>query len=222
MDVWFHRSRCLVPLSVTKKITVIPPDFDVPTDVSAAGYVLESTLQAEEPLPEASLPGLWNLLQVPGGGQITIPTNGTAVPRAFIGKPVVTAKAGLVTCEVNTPASFKFGVHVGLSRGVSCYLRSGEGKAVLVVRRFYPCPESRYGDVPCDDAKAEGFIHQVYVDDGALGGFGELEHHSPALLSDGEICDRCETWAFSGPESTLRDIAACSQASNCCATAEGD
>jgi hypothetical protein len=43
-------------------------------------------------------------------------------------------------------------------------------------------------------------MHQVYVDDGALGGFGEVEYHAPYLSRDNgyRVADTSETWAFAG------------------------
>ncbi|MCL5102602.1 MAG: hypothetical protein M1133_00615 [Armatimonadetes bacterium] len=211
MDVRFGRAGCTVPLTVTKHVRSVVPDIELPADVEAAGYVLESTMRTETPLPEGARPALWNLLQVPGGGSILLPVRGTVVPMALIGKPILRSEDGLVCCEVNTVDSFKFGIHVSVSRGISCYVRDDGENAALVVRMFSLQPDAHYSDIGWGDPDAKDYIHQVYVDNGGLGGFGELEHHSPALCSSGEpgcVTDRCQTWAFSGSENTLRDIAA--------------
>lgn len=59
--------------------------------------------------------------------------------------------------------------------------------------------------MPCDDPHAIGYMTQCYVDDGKLGGFGEIEYHAPALDASRKMMrmeDRSETWAF---ESYLPD-----------------
>lgn len=208
MNVYFSRTRCFVQLSVTKKITATLPDIDLSPEVSSAGYKVETRLHAECTLPNGALPGLWNLLQVKGGGRIIIPVSDKTSPRAFIGAPVFQSNEEQITCDVQTSDNFKFGVHVNTSRGVSAYLRPDKGRVDLIIRRFSPSPSSRYGDIPDDDPSVQGFIHQIYVDNGELGGFGEIEHHSPALFQGGDsfITDECQTWAFSGPENIIEDI----------------
>ena len=47
------------------------------------------------------------------------------------------------------------------------------------------------------------------MDDGALGGFGEMEYHTPALASQGPatLTDTSETWGFTGSAEHLTDLA---------------
>ena len=58
----------------------------------------------------------------------------------------------------------------------------------------------RYADVPCADPDDLGYVQQIYVDDGALGGFGEMEYHGPAAVASagGDAGDLSEVWAFCG------------------------
>ena len=54
-----------------------------------------------------------------------------------------------------------------------------------------------------------GYTTQVYVDDGALGGFGKLEYHSPALDAEqgrNAMEDVSHVWAFQGPLETIDKI----------------
>ena len=87
------------------------------------------------------------------------------------------------------------------------YLNPEPAPALLVVRTFDVREPSRYADAPCDDLQDTGYVQQVYVDDGALGGFGELEHHSGALEAEGDrvATDFSRTWAFAGPLSALNE-----------------
>ena len=75
--------------------------------------------------------------------------------------------------------------------------------------RFRISPADQYYDVPCDDLSARGYMTQVYVDDGALGGFGEMEYHSPALdrtAGRTAIDDVCETWTCAGDASEIESV----------------
>ena len=209
MELRFNRSGRVVPLHLVKCVTVVKPPVDVPEGVSAAGYTLEVTLTAKRPLPPEVRPGIWNLLQVPGGGTITIPVRGAAQTAAFIGKPIFRAEGGLVECEVNTDAGFKFGIHADNSLGAMHYLRGDGEHAVLISRLFEVKEAGTYADVPCNDPEAHGYIHQIYVDDGNFGGFGELEHHSPAIgEQNGEsaVRDRSQVWAFSGSAEAIAPL----------------
>lgn len=83
---------------------------------------------------------------------------------------------------------------------------------VLVVRTFPVTPAERCSDVPgtlpADDPRAAGYVQQLYVDDGALGGFGELEHHSEYLSPDNgyRVTDVCETFAYCGPADAVAAV----------------
>ena len=211
VELRFNRSGRVVPLHLVKCVTVVKPPVDVPESVSAAGYTLDVTLTAELPLPPEVRPGIWNLLQVPGSGTITIPVRGAAQTAAFIGSPVFRIEGATIECDVDNKASFKFGIHADSSLGAMHYLRGDGEQAVLVSRMFEVKEAGTYADVPCNDLEAHGYMQQIYVDDGNFGGFGELEHHSPAIgEQNGEdaVRDRSQVWAFSGPAeaiSTLRD-----------------
>jgi len=61
------------------------------------------------------------------------------------------------------------------------YARKVAGEYLVVYRKFFPQPWRLYSDVPMNDLKGPGDALQVYNDDGPLGGFGELEYHSPTI-----------------------------------------
>jgi hypothetical protein len=207
MKVFFHRTKVSASLSVTKKVSLLDPP-QLPEGVSFAGYALEVTLKPLSPLEGGIRPGLWNLIQVPGGGQIVVPIKQGAKPRPFFGPTPYSVEADRILCDVRTDTSFKFSVYARDSRGISAYLNTDGPTALLVVRTFNVSDSSRYTDVPCDNMRDTGHVQQVYVDDGGLGGFGELEHHSPALGSGSasQITDRSEAMAFAGPARTLKQV----------------
>jgi hypothetical protein len=154
-------------------------------------------------------PGLWNIIQVPGGGEIIVATKKGAKPKTFIGEPVLTVKEDAVKCKIKTHKSFKFSIKASFSRGVLINFHHVGKSASLIVRKFFSGDDEMYADFPNTDHSDSGYSAQVYVDDGLLGGFGELEYHSPALNIDrGEtdISDSSLTFGFSGPLKEIEEI----------------
>lgn len=206
MEVNFHRSLVSASLKVTKKISLLPAP-DLPQGVTFAGYKMDVTLSAVAPLEGGIRPGLWNLIQVPGGGTIIVPIKQNASPRPFFGPTPYKTENGRVVCQVHTDTSFKFSIYAKDSRGISACTINGGPSSLLVVRRFDVLNPTRYADVPCDNPKDTGHVQQVYVDDGALGGFGEMEHHSAAIGPNSDTTiDHSETLAFAGPSKTLSQL----------------
>ena len=209
MNVLFRRSGRTVPLHIIKQVKAIKPAMAVSGDVSSAGYALTVTIKAKSPIPEGVYPAIWNLAQAPGGGRMLFPVFGNLKTHAFIGKPVFAVHEGIVETIVQTADNYKFGIHVSCSMGVMLYTKQDGGPATLVARKFNVQRDAFYSDVPCDDPGAMGYIQQAYVDNGGLGGFGELEYHSPAIGGPSgrdEVTDRSELWAFSGSAQAMSGI----------------
>ena len=208
MELDFHRHACPVSLNVARKVTVqVNPPVELPPDVSCVGYQAHSTLSASE-LPDGVRPGLWSIMQVPGGGDILVPAGDDAEPRTFFGAPTLTRDSGMLRCPVQTDVSSKFSLHARDSRGFMACLNTGLPTPVLITCRFPVLDQELYADCPADDLADTGHMQQVYVDDGALGGFGELEYHAPCLQRGARelVEDRAEVWAFAGPAEALRDL----------------
>ena len=207
MSVPFKRSGSVVGLRITKRISCLGAPLAVPKGVQWAGYSLATSLIVESALSARFRPGIWNILQVPGGGNIIVPLTGATHPRPFIGEPVVTVKEKMIEARVETSQSFKYGIHAGRCTGLMLYVNEKDDPAYLTVRRFNVFAPERYADVPCDDLRATGYMQQVYVDDGAFGGFGEMEYHSPAAaVENRKIDDISEVWAFMGPQKSIANL----------------
>ncbi len=212
--VFFRRSGVTADLSRRR---FIEQTADVPyalpemaPGVQAVGYRLTTTLVSPDPLPEDVRPAVWSIVQVPPGTDITIPA-GTAAPRthAFFGEPRFdVSSAGELSCTVRTTASFKLGLHAHDSRGLAIAEGTVGSDCMLVVRAFPVTDPDLCSDVPADDPDATGYVQQIYVDDGGLGGFGELEHHSPFLSERNQfrVIDRCLTYAYSGPIESVHAV----------------
>lgn len=208
MRVRFHRSNKTLDLTVSKNISLLnEPPFPIPDGVDFSGYMLQSRLESRD-LAAGVFPALWHLVQVPGGGRIVIPVADDVRPRAFIGNPSVEQAEGCITCSVVTAASFKFSLHAKDCRGLLIYLKTDSDIPFMVVRELVVHDEDLYADVPCDDSLDTGHVQQVYVDDGALGGFGELEYHTPALgkVRASSIDDISSLWTFAGSIESLTTL----------------
>ena len=180
-------------------------------DVLAAGYHTRTTLRHVGHLQPGIHPAIWRLLQVRGGGMITAMTKGRTTPMTFFGDPVHDVDETGVRCRVSNPVSSKIGIAAAASRGAFTCREDHSDHSDLIVRRFALDPDALYTDVPCSQPDARGYAVQVYVDDGALGGFGELEHHCPALNVESgidEVTDQCDTWVFRGPGSSIDHVQA--------------
>ena len=173
----FYRSGCRVELSLHKRVTELGvPDFPLPAGVSAAGYELACTLSAAGPLPSAVRPAVWNLLQVPGGGEIVIPLKSPGAPDSFFGRQQVRQAGDRLYASVPVASdSYKFGVQAVQCRGLMLYLSLAAPQPFMIARRFNVGAQSDYFDVPYGNLQQQGAVQQVYVDDGTYGGFGEME-----------------------------------------------
>ncbi len=207
----FYRSGCKVGLSLRKRITGLDaPEFPLPPGVDAAGYELHCTLSASADLPATVRPAVWNLLQVPGGGEIVIPLKGPATPVAFFGRQQVRQEGDRLHASVPVAAdSYKFGVLADPCRGLMLYLNLAAPQPFMILRRFPVGTREQYFDVPFAEPERRGVVQQVFVDNGTHGGFGEMEHHSPALVPGvcSKVTDLCTTWAFAGPAGQLSGLA---------------
>ena len=210
VSVDFYQSGGKGEMSLRKRITELDvPDFTLPAGLSAAGYELTTTLSAACTLPASARPALWNLLQVPGGGEIVVPLKGPAAPVAFFGQQQYRQMGNRLHASVPVASEgYKFGVLADSCRGLMLYLNLDAAQPFLILRRFSVGSQSQYFDVPFNAPQLRGVVQQVYVDNGAFGGFGELEHHSPAMVPgrSAEVTDTCTTWAFAGTAEALLNL----------------
>lgn len=206
-----------VELTVARTVQPLAaPPLALPAGVAFAGYSLDSELRTDAPLGSAR-PAVWSIIQVPGGGTITATVTPDATPVACIGTPEWTHAPGatLLRTAAVAATSFKWSLPAGHCRGRLLYRQPlADGRAGLVVREFPVGPAADYADCPWHDFADTGQLCQVYVDDGKLGGFAELEFHAPSLMADRRptVACRCTTWGFIGPAPAIgeleRDLAA--------------
>ena len=109
---------------------------------------------------------------------------------------------------METDDNYKFSLHADECRGIMCYRKSEADKSTLIVVRLHVLDQALYADTPASDLNDTGHAQQVYVDNGDMGGFGELEYHTPTLEKGqrDEIKDRGEVHAFVGPDEAIKEV----------------
>ncbi|MCX6970726.1 MAG: hypothetical protein NTV93_11350 [Verrucomicrobia bacterium] len=126
----------------------------------------------------------WSLLQIRSGGSLLIPSVGRAVPRDYF-SPTPPSELSVhpthTEIHIRGLAIFKTGISAAHSAGRVAYARPVQGGQLVLARSFPVYPELFYCDSPLDALDTQGDALQFFCDDGSFGGFGELEHRSPAL-----------------------------------------
>ena len=160
--------------------------------------------------------GLWNLLQLPHGGDLLIPTFGRGEPRHIFSTVETIPTQDLVTTDHLVRYRMRQkGEHKISVRAVSVcnrigYLHRTADKWALIVRNFALNPSGEYIDVPWSDTDCFGFAVQACNVNSQLGAFGELEYHIPAIGhgSGRTHCeDAAQVWAFRGEKAKIETIA---------------
>lgn len=183
-------------------------------DLAYAGYTLRTklTVQGSAGKTDAAL-GVWNLLQLPHGGEMFVATHARAEVMPYFGTVPANdleVYERVVRYRMQAAGEQKIGVGPGRVSGRTAYLHGSDENAALVVRSFTVHPSGRYVDVPFGRQEAEGSAFQACNINSGLGSFAELEYHAPAIsVSSGtrEMSDKSVLWAYRGPKSSLVEVA---------------
>ncbi len=211
-----YRSKANVGLEIRKRITPAANPLryerglDAPGAIRYAGYT-QATSLAITGGDEARI-GLWNLTQMPHGGEMIIPVYARSEPRIYFGSIpaediVITDRA--IRWRMHASGAHKIGVRATATTGrVGYYVVSGDS-ASLVIRNFKVNPSGEYVDVPFDEPDNLGYAVQACNVDNEMGSFSELEYHVPAIgcgTGRTECEDVSEIWAFRGPRRAVEGI----------------
>jgi hypothetical protein len=156
--------------------------------------------------------GLWNLVQMPHGGELLIPTYSRSEPRLIMGAipPAdLRVEEGLVRYRMRQPGEHKISLRALATCGRVGYLYPSGDKWCLIVRNFAVNPSGEYVDVPWNEPGWLGFSTQACNVNSGLGQFSELEYHLPAIghgTGRTRCDDEAQVWAFRGPESQVRRV----------------
>lgn len=180
--------------------------------VAYAGYEQEVTLR--EAQRDAILSQAWNVVQLPPGGRVLVPT----VPEAEVTDYMEPVDADCLerhdrwlAFRVTGQRRYKAGVRAAHHFGRLAYLHPGENRrAWLAVRSFFNNPSRPYAEEPADRPGARGDSIHVYNDGGAFGGFGEMECHGQTIGGATGVSASTDTlalWVYAGPPERIAAIA---------------
>ncbi len=182
--------------------------------VEYAGYTLRTSLDllgAEG--PQRGPVGLWNLIQMPHGGEMLIPTYFCSRPKVLFGTvnaEDLELEDRLVRYRMRAAGEQKIAIRAVAAAGRIGYrYPAGRERWSLVVRNVVVNPSGLYADAPWSDPEDLGYAIQACNVHSGLGSFSELEYHAPAIGA-GTGCTHCEdiaqTWAFRGTRAEIDEI----------------
>jgi hypothetical protein len=182
--------------------------------VAFAGYTQETSLELSS--SNSAPVGLWNLLALPEGGEVIIPTHTREEPRVCFG-PVapsdVVVTEHLVRFRTGGTGVRKIGLRAVSSTGRIGYIYPNGKDWSLVVRNFTVNPSGEYIDVPWekpDPTRDSVYSTQACSVHNELGFFCELEYHAPAIgagTGRTRSHDASQVWAFRGSQGAIQRVA---------------
>ena len=216
------RQKKEVSLKITKSFKSAPnplryeQGIDL-SDLEYAGYAQEISLElVGESRTAAAQVGLWNLVQMPHGGDLLLPTFSCTKPRHIfstvgtISSDDLIVDEHLVRYRMRQKGEHKISLRAAPMTGRAGYLYRSGRRWSLIIRNFIVNPSGEHVDVPWDDANCKGFAVQACNVNSALGAFSELEYHIPAI-GQGTGAVRCDDaaqiWAFRGTKVQSRKVA---------------
>lgn len=216
------RLKAEVALKITKSLSPAPNPLrherglDL-RDVAYAGYTQHASLEllGSSRRTKAQI-GLWNLIQMPHGGDLLMATFSRNEPRHIFSTVGVIPSEDLIVSDhlvryrMRQKGEHKISLRATPMTGRAGYLHRSGREWSLVVRNFIVNPSGEYVDVPWDEPARLGYAVQACNVDSALGAFSELEYHIPAIGGGtGYVhCnDTAQVWAFRGPKARIVQIA---------------
>lgn len=202
-------------LRVQRVIRPASSPVPVPDGVQFAGLAHAASLTQLDNAPIAS--EIWNLVQLPAGGTLLIPTSGALRVSRYFGDPAADALRAVDGClriSVTGARQYKVGYQALSVAGRMGYWRAlPDGRASLLVRSFWNDPANLYAEEPPDQPGGTGHSIHVYNDGGEFGGaerFGEMEctgHTIGGQTGVSSSTDLFHLWAYVGPAEVLRPLA---------------
>jgi len=181
--------------------------------VEYAGYTLRVHLTLFDDALSPPQLAVWNLVQLPWGGELLVPTYSRTQPRVLFGEippENLVCHDRLMRFKVNLQGEHKLAVRAVSTTGRSGYVYQSGSQCSLVIRNFAVNPSGMYVDVPKDEPEDLGYSVNAVNVKSRLGDFCEMEYHAPALGHDMESArgtDVSQMWAFRGARDDIDIIA---------------
>lgn len=177
-----------------------------------AGYTLRTSIELDGNASQDHI-GLWNLVQLPHGGDMWIPTYSNSRPNLIMGKVAkddLEVSDSMTRYRMRSPGEDKLGFRAVATAGRAGYLYRTGNQSALVIRNFFVNPSGEYADVPWDKTDDLGYSTQACNIKSHQGPFSELEYHSPAIGAGTGLTrytDESQLWAFRGKYADIARIA---------------
>ena len=173
-DLTLSRSRQKLELEVTKSWTpaLNPLRYETSlkeelASVEFAGYTQQTSLRLLGPtVPTSAEVGLWNLLQLPHGGEMLVSTYSRSEPKVYFGSVAsedLTVHDHSVRFRMHGSGIKKIGVRAAAATGRMGYAYQMGAQWSLVVRNFPVGPSGEYIDVPWNESGLTGARGYVTV-----------------------------------------------------------
>jgi hypothetical protein len=218
LTLTLSRSRASVALELAKSFAPAPHPLRHErrlelAGLEYAGYTQHTSL-AFVGGDTANWVGLWNLVQMPHGGDLLVPTYNRATPRRIFGdipSEDLIVSERLVRYRMRQAGEHKIALRAVATAGRVGYLFQQGARWAVIIRNFGVNPSGEYVDVPWDDPADFGYSTQACNVHSGLGQFSELEYHIPAIGGDTgrtRCDDAAQVWAFRGPKESIAAVTA--------------
>lgn len=215
--VTVSRTKQRVRLRLSKALAAAPnplryeSGFKDRRGIEYAGYTLHTRLELMGESKNCGVRvGLWNLLQMPHGGELCVPLYRRAEVKAFMGDGSpddLNEGDHLVRYRMRAKGEHKIGIRAVATTGRVAYHYEVGERSALIIRNFFVNPSGEYVDVPWKETSNQGFSIQACNVNGKLGSFSELEYHVPAIGHEIGVCqchDVSQVWAYRGPRTQIQ------------------
>ena len=213
------RSKTTARVEIAKRFLPAPnplryePAFEGAYEYAGCTSVISLRLLSDSAKVRSPL-GLYQLLQLPPGGEMIIPTHSKARPLVMFGTIPhrhLESESHVVRYRMASKVTAKIALRAVHTTGRIGYVHQSRlGKYDLVIRNFFVNPSGEYVDPPFDSLRDLGYsIQACNVAEPTLGFFNELEHHAPAVgagTGTKDYTDVSQIWAFRGNRNIIADI----------------
>lgn len=219
LTITLSRTKQQVELEMAKWVTPAPNPFRYERDIKLdgieyAGYTQHTTLEMlGDSAKSGAVVGLWNLIQMPNGGDLLVPTYSRTQPQICFGDIApddLVVEPHLIRYKMRAKGEQKINIRALSTTGRVGYLYQTGEKWALVMRNYFVNPSGEYVDAPWSAPDDLGYATQGCNVNSGLGSFSELEYHIPAIgKKTGSVrCqDAAQVWAFRGSQEQIMTVA---------------